>query len=129
MGTWGTKPWESDSGAEWFAGMMQKTGLANYVEETLHREIDEDFPGDADEIRAAATILVLLGIGEVWPEDDRERHLELAISRLEEILSKGYGGGATQQIRAEIAVMKSRLESKATGSVERVKWWHFDEYK
>jgi hypothetical protein len=128
MGRWGTKPWEGDRAGEWFHSLMQKTRLTKYVEKTLNQPIDEDFPEMNDQIRAAATILVLLGVSEVWPLEDRERLLKLAISRLEELLAKGHAGGATKQIRAEIAVLKSRLNYKAKRHPERVKWWHFDEY-
>ena len=127
MGSWGTKPWDSDDAADWAARMMKETGLAKYVGETLQREISADFPGDADEIRAAAAVLLLLGDRYVWPFDERDRHLKLAISRLEEILAKDYLEWANEQIQAEIAVLKSRLESKAKNNAEKVKWWHFDE--
>jgi hypothetical protein len=127
MGRWATRPWDSDSAADWFGEMMEKTGLAKYIEETLHREIDDGFPGDADEIRAAASVLVLLGHIYVWPVEERDEHLKLAISRLEEILAKDYGGSCTAQIQAEIAALRSRLEENALNRPERVKWWHFDE--
>ena len=128
MGRWGTKPWEGDRAGEWFAVMMEKTRLSKYVEKTLNQPIDEDFPEMNDQIRAATTILVLLGVPEVWPFEDRERLLKLAISRLEELIAKGHAGSATKQIRAEIAVLKSRLNYRAMKRPERVKWWHFDEY-
>jgi hypothetical protein len=127
MGCWGTKPWDNDTAADWFMDMMENTGLAKYVEDTLLREIDVDDPGAADEIRAAVSVLVLLGHIFVWPVDDREKHLKLAISRLEEILAKDRGGGAEEQIRAEIAILKLRLERKTGERMEKVKWWHFDE--
>src|SRR5262245_55414929 len=112
MGGWGTKPWDNDIAADWFGNMMEATGLAAYVEKTLHQELGDDDPGAiADEIRAAASILVLLGHIFVWTED-WEKHLKLAIWRLEEILAKNYGGGAEAQIRAEIALLKLRLERK-----------------
>ena len=127
MGSWGTKPWDSDDAADWVERMMKETGLAKFVGDTLHREINVDFPGDADEIRAAAAVLLLLGDAYVWPFEDREQHLKLAISRLDEILAKNYIGWANGQIRAEIAVLKSRLEDKTKYTAEKVKWWHFDE--
>ena len=129
MGRWGTKPWEGDRAGEWFAVLMKKTRLTKYVEETLNQPIDEDFPEMNDQIRAAATILVLLGIREVWPLKDRDRLLKLAISPLEELLTKDHTGGAKKQIRAEIAVLKSRLNYRTIKRPERVTWWHFDEYE
>ncbi len=127
MGTWGTKPWESDTAADWFDNLMEETGLASYVEETLHHEIGDDPPVDTDEIRAAAAVLLLLGHLFVWPVEHWDEDLKLGISRLEEILSKDYGGRAEEQIRAEIALLKARFEHKPQGTTEKVKWWYFDE--
>jgi hypothetical protein len=128
MGGWGTKPWENDTAADWYMNMMEATGLAEYVEKTIHQELGDDDPGAAmDEIRAAAAVLLLLGHIHVWTGDDLEQHLKLAIVRLEEILARDYGGSCTEQIQAEIAALKSRLEENAFNSPERVKWWHFDE--
>ncbi len=128
MGGWGTKPWDNDVAADWFMNMMEATRVAEYVEKTMRQEIDDDDPGArADEIRAAVSIFVVLGHIFVWPVDDWENHLKLAISRLEEILAKNYGFGAEEQIRAEIDLLKLRLERKPEDRMEKVKWWHFDE--
>jgi hypothetical protein len=127
MGRWATRPWDSDTAADWCWEMMEKTGLVKHIEETLRHKIDDAFPGDADEIRAAAAVLLLLGHHYVWPVDDLERDLKLAIARLEEILAKDYGGSCNEQIHAEIAALKSRLEETGLNRPERVKWWHFDE--
>ena len=129
MGRWGSKPWEGDRAGEWFHTMMNETHLADFVEKTLHQLVDEDFPEVNDEIRAAATMLILLGIPEVWPFEHLKQDLELAIARLEQLLTTNNDGGAKKQIRAEIAVLKSRLDYKAMEHPERVKWWQFDEYQ
>jgi hypothetical protein len=127
MGGWETKPWDNDVAADWFMHMMDATGLAEYVEKTISQELGDDDPGArADEIRAAVSILVLLGHIFVWTED-WEKHLKLAVSRLEEILAENYGYGAEEQIRAEIELLKLRLERKPEDRMEKVKWWHFDE--
>lgn len=128
MGDWGVKPWENDVAADWFMNMMETTGLAEYVEKTISQELDDDDPGaTADEIRAAVSVLVLLGHIHVWPVDDWENHLILAISRLEEIFPRDFNGGAEEQIRAEITVLKARLERKTDQHMEKEKWWHFDD--
>ncbi|HEY5902965.1 MAG TPA: DUF4259 domain-containing protein [Anaerolineales bacterium] len=127
MGAWSTGPWDNDTAADWFGNMMEKTGLATYVEETLRRPIDEDEPWVAEEIRAAASVLVLMGHIFVWPGDDWERHLNLAIARLEEMLASDYGVSSHEQIRAEIALLRSRLENRGKYPGENLKWWHFDE--
>ena len=127
MGAWETGPWDNDTALDWFIDMMEKTGLAKYVEGTLYQEINEDNIGAADEIRAAVSVLVLLGHLGLWPIDDWKPHLNLAISRLEEILVKNSAPGSEEQIQAEISILKSRLEKPSLSHVKKVKWWHFDE--
>ena len=125
MGTWGNKPWDNDAAADWFGDTMDKTGLAKQVEETLQLDLDEYY----EEVRAAAAVLVLLGHTYVWPVDDLDRHLELAASRLEEILEKDLFEGEeefAQPIQEEIKILRSRIGggTKAEES-GNVKWWHF----
>ena len=127
MGAWETGPWDNDTALDWFDGMMEKTGLAKYVEGTLYQEINNDNLGAADEIRAAVSVLVLLGHLGLWPIDDWEPHMNSAISRLEEILVKDSSPGSEEQIQAEISILKSRLENPSLSHVKKVKWWHFDE--
>ena len=127
MGAWETGPWDNDTALDWFMDMMEHTGLAKYVEGTLYQEINNDNLGAADEIRAAVSVLVLLGHLGLWPVDDWKPHLNLAISRLEEILVKNSAPGSEEQIQAEISILKSRLEKPSLSHVKKVQWWHFDE--
>ncbi|HSO13052.1 MAG TPA: hypothetical protein VLT51_11805 [Anaerolineales bacterium] len=90
-------------------------------------EIDDDFPEIVDEIRTTASVLVLLGHIYVWLVDEMKQHLRLAISRLEEILSKELSGGCDKQIQAEVALLISRLDHPAENHVGKAKWWHLDE--
>jgi len=109
MGTWGPEPWANDRAADWFDAMFDATGLALHVEETLQRDIHEH----AEEIGAAAFVLLALGRLYVGPGDKLERHLKLAASRLEEILPSGIC--ANQEIRgtikAQLAEIRERLPS------------------
>ena len=77
----------------------------------MYQEINNDNLGAADEIRAAVSVLVLLGHLGLRPIDDWEPHMNLAISRLEEILVKDSAPGSEEQIQAEISILKSRLEN------------------
>lgn len=81
MGTWGPGAWDNDSAADWFAEMFEETKLAEYVQRALEQD-PEDAP---EEIRAAAHVLIALGRTYVWPVDQLDEHLELAIARLEAI--------------------------------------------
>src|SRR5688500_7094490 len=85
MGTWGHLPWDNDSAADWFGDTFEKSKLAQRVEEALKLSVDDS----ADEIRAAAAVVLLLGHIYVWPIKDLDRHLALAADRLEEIKKSG----------------------------------------
>ena len=83
MGAWGIEPWQNDPAQEWFDEMFSLTGLAGHIEETLSRKVD-DF---ADEIRAAAFVVVALG-KEAWPAEAYTRCAMLARLRLTEMLER-----------------------------------------
>ena len=109
MGAWGTAAWENDGAADWFGDVLDATGLANHVEEALHLDL-EDFH---EEVRAAAYLLVVLGRVYIWPTEELDRHLELAISRLEAIKQLGIYQDAPAlyvEIDKEIESLRSRLE-------------------
>jgi hypothetical protein len=105
MGSWGSAPWDDDLAADWFANLFEATKLARRVEKTLnHRDLEEY----AAEVRAAAYVLIALGMNYIWPVDDLDRHLNLAISKLEAIRElPDYAG--MPEIDEEIAILKSRL--------------------
>jgi len=131
MGTWDTKPWDNDEVADWFGGLMDKTGLAHEIEAALNGDIEEGYDGDAQVIRAAAAVLLLLGHTYVWPVADLERHLALAISRVEEIIAKGLDEYARESIHAELSVLRARLAilQSRTGGFQPAapdgRWWCF----
>lgn len=81
MGTWGPAAWDNDSAADWFAEMFDETGLAAFVQRALEQD-PEDSP---EEIRAAAYVLVALGRNYIWPVDELDDQLRLAIAKLEAI--------------------------------------------
>ena len=109
MGAWGEAAWDNDGAADWFGDMFETTKLARYVENTLKKDPEED----PEEIRAAAYVMVALGRNYIWPIDDLDRHLELAVSKLEAI-KKLYAEEApefSKAIESEIAILKSYMES------------------
>jgi hypothetical protein len=115
MGAWGTAAWENDGAADWFGDTFDATGLAKHVEETLNR----DSMDDHEEIRAAAYVLVSLGHVYIWPVQDLERHLALAISKLEAIRELEIYQKAPEFVEAigrEIEVLRSRLEPPSDDS-------------
>ena len=114
MGAWGTAAWDNDDAADWYGDLFDATGLANRVEEALNR--DPNYPDElsaANVIRAAAFLLVQLGRVYIWPVDDLDRHLALAIQKLEamrELEEFRKQEGFVEAIDAELAVLRSRLQ-------------------
>jgi hypothetical protein len=112
MGAWGTAAWDNDSAADWYGDLFDATGFAKHVEDALNRDPEED----ADVIRAAAFLLVQLGRVYIWPVDDLDRHLSLAVQKLEavrELEEFQEAEGFVEGIDAEIAVLRSRLQPPA----------------
>jgi hypothetical protein len=106
MGAWGSAPWDNDLAADWFGELMEATQLARHVEKTLKiRDLEEYSP----EIRAAAYVLIALGHNYIWPVDDLDRHLKLAISKLKAMRKLADYEGMPE-IDQEIAVLRSRLD-------------------
>jgi hypothetical protein len=109
MGAWGSAAWDNDDAADWFGDLFAATKLAARVEKTLKKKDVEEYAG---QIRAAAYLLVALGRVYVWPIDDLDRHLRLAIEKLEAIHQlPDYEGDPA--IAAEIAELRSRLAPPA----------------
>jgi hypothetical protein len=106
MGAWGTAAWDNDDAADWFGDLFAATKLAQRVEKALKAKDVEEYAG---KIRAAAYMLVALGRVYIWPVDDLDRHLRLAIEKLEAI-SKLDDYEGDQSIAAEIAELRSRLQ-------------------
>jgi hypothetical protein len=107
MGAWGIAAWENDTAADWFGDLFDSTGLAKNVEETLNRDPEEHH----EEIRAAAYLLVALGRVYIWPINELENHLVLAITKLEEIKRLEIYQTVPAFIKAideEIGLLKSR---------------------
>jgi hypothetical protein len=109
MGAWATAAWDNDGAADWFGDMFDATSLANYVRETLQRDVEEY----DEEVRAAAYMVVALGRVYIWPIDDLDNDLALAIAKLEEIKALENYQEVPDFVKAideEIAVLKSRLK-------------------
>lgn len=107
MGVWGDAAWDNDAAADWYVDLFGRTKLAKRVEKTLKKKDVEEW---ADEIRAAAHVLVALGRVYVWPIQDLERHLALAVAKLEKIQAlEDYADNP--HLAAEIATLRERLAS------------------
>jgi hypothetical protein len=63
MGAWGKLPWDNDGAADWFDELFKKTRLAKHVEDTLKLDVENSH----EEIRSAASVLLLLGTSTCGP--------------------------------------------------------------
>ncbi|REJ87879.1 MAG: DUF4259 domain-containing protein [Planctomycetota bacterium] len=105
MGAWGYAPWDDDSAADWFGELFDEIPLASKVEEALSLDPEEC----AAEIRAAASLLVMLGRTYVWPIDNIDRHLELAIAQMEKVRAVYEDEPEfSAAVAEEIAILRSR---------------------
>jgi hypothetical protein len=114
MGAWGYAPWNNDSAADWYGDLLDETALAAKVEEALNADPEEH----ANEIRAAAAVLIMLGRTFIWPIDDIDRHLALAIAKMEMVRSLHEDAPEfASAVAEEITVLKSRQANKKDGPV------------
>ena len=112
MGAWGFAPWDSDSAADWYGDLFDEIPLAAKVEATLNTDPEEY----ADEIRAASALLILLGRTYMWPIDDIDRHLKLAISQMEKVqVVYEDEPEFASAVADEIALLKSRQANSKDG--------------
>lgn len=108
---WGTAAWDNDDAADWFADLFAATKLAQRVEKTLKKKNLDEYAG---QIRAAAYLLLALGRVYIWPQEDLERHLRLAIEKLEAARELEEYKEETDLIKCidrEIAELGSRLQA------------------
>lgn len=121
MGTWDTKPWDNDTAADWFGGVFDETELREKVRAALELDLNEH-----QEIRAAAHVLMSLGRTYVWPIDQLDSDLALAVERLTEI-KKVFQDlpELLAEINFEIEVLKCRLdrEHPLPDSEDFHLWW------
>ena len=112
MGAWGEAAWDNDGAADWYGDLFDATGLAKHVEAALNLDPEDS----AEEIRAAAYLLVTLGRVYIWPVGDLDRHLGLAIEKLESIKALGEYQEVPEFVAAideELAVLRSRIKPPA----------------
>ena len=124
MGAWDSKPWDNDSAADWFGDLFDEIALREKVVKTLQLDVKEYY----DEIRAAAWVLIHLGRTYVWPIDQIDSDLKLAIERLEKVRNTPEiqeTHSVVKEIDNEIAVLRHRLnrENNLPNSEEFRDWW------
>lgn len=80
MGSWGEKPYENDSAADWFGDVL--TPVSERVQDLLDAPVDINL---YSEYRAAAWMLTKIGRTFVYPSDKLDDHLSRLHDRLQTI--------------------------------------------
>ena len=110
---WGEQPWDNDQAADWFAGLMEKTSLPEKVRTTLRladKGLDEE---TTPLLRAAAWCVIQFGRVYVWPVNELEFDLQLAIRALDVVLQDEeycYSEEVTAKIKEEQTALQERLD-------------------
>jgi hypothetical protein len=124
MSAWGFAPWDNDSAADWYGELFDRIPLAARVEEAFNADPELY----AEEIRAASALLIMLGRTFIWPIDDLDRHLSLAILTMEKVQSMyAHEPKLASAVAEEIALLKSRLANNNTVAVvpQPTSWGNF----
>lgn len=82
MGTWDNKPYDNDGAADWFASLMDKSQLREHWLRSLETCNLDDRPEIA---RAAVWLFIQLGRIYVWPIENYQADLQLAITTAEKL--------------------------------------------
>lgn len=84
---WGSKPWENDRAADWFAAAIEDSGIALRVRTTLRKVLGvKDWDDESQTARAACYVLVHLARVYMWPIDSLKDDLGLGITALQRVL-------------------------------------------
>ena len=107
MGSWAYGPLDNDTAADWIGDTMHKSKLPKLIEKGLKSR-------DEAKVRAAAFLLERVGYG--YDTDVLNKHLTLAISKLEEMLDDDVWLSSwkdppevKRSVRSQIRSLKKRL--------------------
>ena len=114
---WDSKPWDNDVAADWFGKLMDQTNMPALVRKTLLLTNEEDAYGEhSPKLRAAAYCVLTFGRVYVWPINELDRDLQLAILALKKVLLDDaycYSDEITDQIEHEIEELERRVKRKS----------------
>jgi len=128
MGMWDFKLWDNDSAADWFGDLMDTCK----VRDEWLKGINEDIEDDPEVVRAAIALFIMLGRVYIWPIDNYDEDLELAILKAEELQKNDLMAEAEELIEAikieteELKSRKKKTPDSSKGSSKPNKpWWRF----
>lgn len=109
---WGSKPWDNDRAADWFAKLMKDTDLPLQVRSALLLCQKEDPYGEnTAKLRAAVFCMLQFGHVYIWPIEELKKDLQLAIHATEKVLLDEeycFDEEITDEIKVELEELKSR---------------------
>ena len=119
MGSWGSRPWDNDTAADWFGDLFDEVPLRERVmTSVVQRDCN-------DTSRAAISVLLFLCRTYVWPVDHLDEDLAEAVRRLEEVEEDDLLPAETRrEIGLELAVLRARQTDEASSNEETSVWWN-----
>lgn len=130
MGMWDLNPWDSDEAADWYSDLMESCRIREKWLEGIESDLDDQ----ADVVRAAVGLFIMLGRVYIWPIRQYDQDLELAISKCESLLKVDEYAEIpelVEQIRLELQELQSRKKPEEADPAApqrtsaRRKWWKF----
>jgi hypothetical protein len=130
MGTWNWMPWENDEAADRYGDLMDETGLRDKWLRAMNADMSDSF----DTVRAATGLFIMLGRVFIWPIDNYDEDLELAISKSQQLLQTPEYQEAPELlaiIQGEVQELKSRRtpeqdeKPEPSVGIETKPWWKF----
>ncbi|MCP3924948.1 MAG: hypothetical protein GY714_20415 [Desulfobacterales bacterium] len=107
MGMWDFEAWDNDSAADWFGDLMDETNLRGKWLETISSK-DEGH----SEKRATVWLFAQLGRVYIWPIENYDSDLELAIKVGEEITESEWLNEEAppyiEKLKADVEILKGR---------------------
>jgi len=112
---WDSKPWDNDRAADWFAKLMEQTDFPSKIRETLYLHEKDDPHGDNTSLLRAAVYCILQFCRVyVWPINDLDNDLLLAINATKKILQDDeycYSDEIIDEINSELMELERRLKT------------------
>ena len=106
MGMWDFEAWDNDSAADFFGDLMSETGLRDKWLKVMEGDFGQE------EKRAAVWLFAQLGRVYIWPIDNFDEDIELALSVGEEIAASPYLNEEVppfiEKLKADLEVIRSR---------------------
>jgi len=110
---WDSKPWDNDRASDWFAKLMEQTDFPLKIRNTLLLYKEEDPHGNNTPLLRAAVFCTLQFCRVyVWPINDLDNDLQLAVNATKKILQDQeycYSDEIIKEINEELNELNKRM--------------------